>query len=103
MELIFSMSEYIGFMNFGTKELFISVRSIILQFINSAPTVIVEFVISAYQIFQAQNLLGLPSKENPLELDENVIRQYFTEAQIRVHKHIVYYRDKDINTYQQSL
>ena len=77
-------------MNFGTKELIISVRSIILQFINSAPTVIVEFVISAYQIFQAQNLLGLPSKENPLELDENVIRQYFSEAQIRVHKYILY-------------
>lgn len=51
----------------------------------SAPTVFVEFVISAYQIFQAQNLLGLPSKENPLELDENIIRQYFSQAQIRVH------------------
>ena len=44
----------------------------------------VEFVISAYQIFQAQNLLGLPSKENPLELDENVIRQYFSQAQSKV-------------------
>ena len=86
MKLIFSMREYnIGFMNFRTKELILSVISIILQFINSAPTVTVEFVISAYQIFQAQNLLGLPSKENPLELDEDVIRQYFSEAQIRVH------------------
>ena len=99
MKLIFSMREYnIGFMNFRTKELILSVISIILQFINSAPTVTVEFVISAYQIFQAQNLLGLPSKENPLELDEDVIRQYFSEAQIRVHTFCI-----NINTYVSTI
>ena len=59
----------------------------------------VEFVISAYQIFQAQNLLGLPSKENPLELDEDVIRQYFSEAQIRVH---ILYKHK-LNTYVSTI
>ena len=87
-------------MNFRTKELILSVRSIILQFINSAPTVTVEFVISAYQIFQAQNLLGLPSKENPLELDEDVIRQYFSEAQIRVY---ILYKQININTYVSTI
>ena len=92
MKLIFHLREY-RLHDFRNVITFINIDIFYISYIEalscnlsiSAPTVFVEFVISAYQIFQAQNLLGLPSKENPLELDENIIRQYFSQAQIRVH------------------
>ena len=89
MKLIFHLREY-RLHDFRNIIAFINIYICYVEALScnlsiSAPTVFVEFVISAYQIFQAQNLLGLPSKENPLELDENIIRQYFSQAQIRVH------------------
>ena len=92
MKLIFHLREY-RLHDFRNVITFINIDIFYISYIEalscnlsiSAPTVFVEFVISAYQIFQAQNLLGFPSKENPLELDENIIRQYFSQAQIRVH------------------